>query len=455
MAAVLPKLSERQNLKIEYFPTPAQCFIFRNYEMLTPGRLARVLGTDEKTVIGMAADMGLTDPATEKTEQRWLDRGYITVIRANWHLLTYAQLCTLLGWDEERLAFILHEDDFLDVKLGRQKPDVPTLAVQELNDAQKKQTEQIFEIVTTASRKIGARRYAPFDFPAVYPAPDTFPAPGGKSRFGASFCCSYCGLYGDTFLDEHLIDASFPDELLRAYAALGIGGVWTQAVLYAMVPCSLDPSLSVGWEKRIRGLNRVIERLKKYGLKLYLYINEPREMSDAFFEKRPDLRGDVQNPGYASLCLSVPEVQDFLRDSIRTLTQMAPGLGGYITITASENHTNCYSHKLSGETTCPRCRSLRRPDLYALTNRLIWEGAAFSKKLKMSKSRFRIIRSLSAGRAIPPYKGWEWPKNTAIAWRPKYSSTIAGNFHPCRIFRSSGIFTIPSAACAKKSIPMC
>ncbi len=376
MAAVLPKLSERQNLKIEYFPTPAQCFIFRNYEMLTPGRLARVLGTDEKTVIGMAADMGLTDPATEKTEQRWLDRGYITVIRANWHLLTYAQLCTLLGWDEERLAFILHEDDFLDVKLGRQKPDVPTLAVQELNDAQKKQTEQIFEIVTTASRKIGARRYAPFDFPAVYPAPDTFPAPEGKSRFGASFCCSYCGLYGDTFLDEHLIDASFPDELLRAYAALGIGGVWTQAVLYAMVPCSLDPSLSVGWEKRIRGLNRVIERLKKYGLKLYLYINEPREMSDAFFEKRPDLRGDVQNPGYASLCLSVPEVQDFLRNSIRTLTQMAPGLGGYITITASENHTNCYSHKLSGETTCPRCRSLRRPDLYALTNRLIWEGAS-------------------------------------------------------------------------------
>lgn len=376
MAAVLPKLSGRKNLRIEYFPTRAQCFIFRNYEMLTPARMARVLGSDEKTVVSMAADMGLRVPATEKTERLWLDRGYITLIRANWHLLTYTQLCTLLGWDEGRLAFILHEDDFLDVKLGREKPDVPTLAVEELNDAQKKETAFIRTVVTEASGKIGTRRYAPFDFPAVYPAPDTFSTLGGESRFGASFCCSYCGLYGDTFLEDHLIEASFPEELLRAYAALGISGVWTQAVLYSMIPCSLDPSLSTGWEKRIRGLNKVIARLKKYGLKLYLYINEPREMSDAFFEKRPDLRGDVQNPGYASLCLSVPEVQDFLRDSIRKLTEMAPGLGGYITITASENHTNCYSHKKSGQTTCPRCRSLRRPDLFALVNRLIWEGAS-------------------------------------------------------------------------------
>jgi hypothetical protein len=119
----------------------------------------------------------------------------------------------------------------------------------------------------------------------------------------------------------------------------------------------------------------VIERLSKYGLKLYLYINEPRELPDSAFEKHPEFRGDVLNEGYSSLCLSVPEVQDFFRDAIETLTKNAKGLGGYITITASENHTNCYSHRASGETTCPRCKEKKRSDLYALVNRLVYEGA--------------------------------------------------------------------------------
>ncbi len=373
--AELPILSERPLLKIDYFPTLAQCFIFRNWEMLTPARIACVLDCEEKTVCEMAADMGLPPAADEQTERLWLDRGYITLIRQNWHLLPYAQLCTLLGWDEDRLAFILHEDDFLEHKLGLQKPNCAPLSVLPLSGEQKKRTAAIKKIVSEAYAAIGERKLPPFAFQAVYPKAEDNPPIFGESRFKSSFCCSYCGLYGDVFLEEHLIEASFPDELLRSYQAMGVGGVWTQAVLYTLVPNPYDPSLSEGWEKRIRGLNAVIARLKKYGLKLYLYINEPREMTDSFFEKRPDLRGDVYNAGYASICLSVPEAQDYLRDSIRFLTEHAPGLGGYLTITASENHTNCYSHKMSGQTTCPRCKSLRRPDLFALTNRLIWEGA--------------------------------------------------------------------------------
>ncbi len=373
--AELPILSERPLLKIDYFPTLAQCFIFRNWEMLTPARLALVLACDEQTVRQMAADMGLPPEADETHEKMWLDRGYITLIRQNWHLLPYEQLCTLLGWSRERLAFILHEDDFLDVKLGKQKPNCPPLSVTPLTEAQKKRTEKIKAIVKETYAKLGERSLPPFAFEAIYPKAEENSPVEGESRFKSSFCCSYCGLYGDVFLEERLIEASFPDELLRSYQAMGVGGIWTQAVLYTLVPNPYDPSISEGWEKRIRGLNAVIARLKKYGLKLYLYINEPREMTDAFFEKCPDMKGDVYHEGYASICLSVPEAQDYLRDSVRFLTEHAPGLGGYLTITASENHTNCYSHKSSGQTTCPRCKSLRRPDLFALTNRLIYEGA--------------------------------------------------------------------------------
>ena len=373
MAYSLLPYSEYTPLKIEYFPTLFQCFIYRNHKMITAERTARVLAASVEEILRHAEMLGLDGFATEQEEAKWLKRGYITLIRANWHILTYAQLCTLLDFSEDYLAFILQEDDFLGIKLGRQKPQCDTLKIRELTSEELRRTDAIAVVTRELQKTLGKASKNPFDFACLYPTEKAEKL--APSRFSASFCYSYCALYGDTFLDDSLIEASFSDELLRAYAALGIGGIWTQAVLYSLVPCRYDPALSVGWEKRIEGLRKVIDRLACYGLKLYLYINEPRELGDSVFEKHPHLRGDVMNKGYASLCLSVPEVQDFLRDAIRTLTENAPGLGGYITITASENHTNCYSHRESGETTCPRCKSKKRGDLYALVNRLIYEGA--------------------------------------------------------------------------------
>jgi len=336
-----------------------------------PARLARVLGCDEETVIAEAKALGL--PESDADEELWLDRGYITVIRANWHLLPYDQLCTLLGWTEEKLCFILREDDFLDVKLGNRKPDCGRLTVTPLTKEQKARTEVIARSTREILSAAGKREYKPFDFAPFY---SKMAGEKGESRYSDTFIASYCALYGDVFAEERLIEASFPDSLLKAYADLGIGGIWTQAVLYAMTPCKYDMSLSEGWENRLAGLNKVIARLKKYGLKLYLYINEPRQLHDSVFEKHPHLKGDTVGEGYSSLCLSVPEAQDFLRDSIAFLTRNAPGLGGYLTIVSSENRTNCYSHRMSGETSCPNCASLRRSDLYALVNRLVYEGAS-------------------------------------------------------------------------------
>ena len=370
--AILPPYFEGMTpLPFDWFPTQAQCFIYRNWDMLTPVRMAYVLDTDVDTVVRMARDMGLFENCAD--EALWLTRGYVTLIRANWHLLTYEQLCLLLGWDKDYLAFILHEDDFLDVKLGKHKPLVAPLRVTRLDSEGVRRTAAIRRVTEELNARLSKPSVAPFAFSAVYPkggAPIV-----GESRLLANYLCPYETLYGDIFYDHSLIKAAFPDDMLAAYQALGVGGLLCQAVLYALVPCKYDPSLSEGWERRIEGVRLVIERLKKYGLKLYLYINEPRELTDSVFEKYPHLRGDVHHEGYASLCLSVPEAQDFLRDSIRRLTEQAPGIGGYLCITASENHTNCYSHKKKGATTCPRCRDKMPSDLYALTMRLIYEGA--------------------------------------------------------------------------------
>ncbi len=371
MAILPPYFEGMTTLPYDWFPTRAQCFIYRNWEMLTPARMAKILEADEATVCRMAADMGLADNAAD--EHLWLTRGYVTLIRANWHLLDYPQLCTLLGWTEEYLAFILHEDDFLDVKLGRHKPNVPPLRIEPLTEEGIRHTAAILRVTRELADRVGGYTLPPFAFSEVYPKD---PAPvGDRSRLLANFLCPYETLYGDIFYHHELIEPAFPDDMLRAYAALGVGGLLCQAVLYALVPCKYDPALSEGWEIRQEGLRIVVDRLKKYGLKLYLYINEPRELTDSVFAQYPHLKGDVYREGYASLCLSVPEAQDFLRDSIRALTAAAPGLGGYLCITASENHTNCYSHKRVGTTTCPRCRDKRPSDLYSLALRLIYEGA--------------------------------------------------------------------------------
>ena len=105
----LPKLSCKNKLAFDWFPTRAQCFIYRNWGMVTPERMAEVLETTDDIINGMAADMGL-EPEPEVLPD-WNTRGYITIIRNNWHLLDYKQLCTLLGWDEEQLAYILKKDN--------------------------------------------------------------------------------------------------------------------------------------------------------------------------------------------------------------------------------------------------------------------------------------------------------------------------------------------------------
>ncbi len=407
MATLPPFFENMKPLAYEWFPTLWQCFVYRNWEMLTPETIARVLDTDVDTVCRAAAEMGLSPNCAD--EELWLTRGYITLIRANWHLLTYPQLCTLLGWEEDYLAYILKEDDFLDVKLGKKKPPVSTLAITPLTEEQKRKTAAICRVTKEIQSRVSAPTAPPFRFSAVYPK--DMPPVEGESRLMGVGLCAYEALFGDIFYDHSLIEKSLPEELLAAYAALGIRSITFHAVLYSMIPCKYDLSLSEGWQTRIEGLKKVIARLGKYGLKPTLYINEPREFSDAVFEKHPHLRGDVHREGYASICLSVPEAQDFLRDSIRTLTELAPGIGTYSICVAQENHTNCYSHKADGATTCPRCAGKRRSDLFSLAARLIAEGAhAVDPNINISVSAwgfhqrggnvYEVIEKLPEGVAV-------------------------------------------------------
>ena len=175
---------------------------------------------------------------------------------------------------------------------------------------------------------------------------------------------------------NELFHVYLSDELLCAYQALGVNGIWTQGVLSQLSEFPFDTSVSSGYEARLCRLRELTERLDRYGIKLYLYINEPRYMPLKFFEKYPELRGHVRGEG-ASLCTSTETVKKYLRDSIERICRAAPLIGGFFTITRSENLTNCYSHSgdMGVECLCPRCSKRSVGEVIADTVGCVLEGA--------------------------------------------------------------------------------
>ena len=357
----LPKPG-KSAIELPHFPTKHQAFIFRAYEYVPANKIAEILGTTEKNIIRAAHDMGLPDYAPGNV---WLERGYITIIRRMWHILPYSQLLELLGMTEEELALILKEEDFLAEKL-RDKPICEPVRWRELTDTEKQQTAKIKELMQTVD--ISGKRA--FEFEYSVPKINR----EGKEVFKTRMIYAFSGLYQHAF--DVPSEVYLPDEQLAAYRDLGVNGIWTQGVLSGLVEFPFEPSLSKGHEERLARMRELTERLDKYGIKLYLYINEPRFMPLSFFEKHPDIRGHIRGDG-ASLCTSTEKVRDYLRDSIEKICREVPLIGGFFTITRSENLTNCYSHSGDGNTEClcPRCSKRSAPEVISELINTISEGA--------------------------------------------------------------------------------
>jgi hypothetical protein len=113
-------VSDRAALPVPHFPDAAHVVVWRNWQLVEPERLAAVLGTNVETLTKLATSMGL--PPKVQVPPEMHQRGYITIIRRNWHLLPYDQLLQILGMTKSELAFRLREDDFLYGKLGFSKP---------------------------------------------------------------------------------------------------------------------------------------------------------------------------------------------------------------------------------------------------------------------------------------------------------------------------------------------
>jgi hypothetical protein len=211
----------------------------------------------------------------------------------------------------------------------------------------------------------------------------------------------YFALYGDPLLDRSI--DPFPEGYLEKLGRRGVDGVWIQAVLRSLAPSRSFPEFGKQWEVRLENLRRFVQRARAYGLKIYLYINEPRLMSREFFEKHPEVRGTsyAGAPNVAqefAICTSVPEVRAWLSESLTHVFTQVPQLGGIFCITASENLTNCFAH---GEAQfCPRC-----------SKRQGWEVVTEL----LETFRDGVHKGNPAAEVIAWDWGWGWVKNGADA----------------------------------------
>ena len=350
----------KEAIPLSHFPNACYAFIFRAAEFFPAEKIDRILRVSEDKVTRATAEMGLGSVTPHKD---WNKKGTITVIRRLWHVLPYDQLLELLEMTADEFARALREEDFLDVKL-RKKPVCAPVIWQELNEQQRQQAERIRSIVENLPLS-GAE---PFDF--HYSVPEI--RFSGEPVFESRIIYLFTGLYQHAFDVES--EEYCSDELLEAYKNLGINGVWTQGILSQLTQFPFYPEMSVGWETRLERLGRFVKRLSKYGIKLYLYLNEPRSMPLAFFEDHPELKGHVHE-GNACLCTSTDAVRGYLRDAVERICRTVPEIGGFITITRSENLTNCFSHANNEICTCPRCRVKTVGEVIGQTLACFAEGA--------------------------------------------------------------------------------
>ncbi len=368
----LPSGKSMQALNFPHFPTRLQAAVWRNWGLVAMEKLAKVLMATPAQIEELASDMGLSKD--DSLCALWHERGYLTIIRRNWHLLPYEQLLELLEWTPDELAYVLKEDDFLWHKLGNMKPETAPVRYAPLTARELQQTAVLKKTISKYFSDNQIVQDKPFEFLKRYGNNAKRNSISEDHRFGLRLTYSYSAVYGDPLLNEKL--DPYPDGLLADYAATGINAVWLQGTLYTLVPWFGESKYSDGWQTRLVNLRNLCKKAEKYGIRVYLYLNEPRSMPPDFFETHADWRGVQSRDGLSfTLCTSKAPVLNALKDGISELFRKVPELGGLFTITMSENLTNCCSRPQDLATPCPLCSKRGPATIVAEINQTLAEGA--------------------------------------------------------------------------------
>jgi len=168
--------------------------------------------------------------------------------------------------------------------------------------------------------------------------------------------------YGDELSDD--IDY-YPEEYLNRLMHDGANGVWIYTRFSDLVTVDAVPDYGIGREKRIKKLNRVIEKCLRYGIKAYVFAIEPVALEPERSAHIKEADGGEAYNGNHLFCVNSPEGKEMIRQAGYNLFTSCPKLGGFISITYGERPTSCSSAYSAipeigykTDITCPRCKEL-------------------------------------------------------------------------------------------------
>lgn len=146
----------------------------------------------------------------------------------------------------------------------------------------------------------------------------------------------------------------YPDGYLNRLAHDGVNGIWVQERIRVIATSEIIPEYGQNGEERVARLNRLIERCKRYGIKVYLESIEPSStFQNPDLNNHPEVLGQPWGGEYYTFCASTDAGKAYIWESVRKLFELCPGLAGIVNISVGEAISNCAS--LDEDLTCPHC----------------------------------------------------------------------------------------------------
>ncbi len=154
-------------------------------------------------------------------------------------------------------------------------------------------------------------------------------------------------------VDELTNDVNYyPEAYLDRLAHEGVNGLWL-TMYFRDLPSSLFPGRGKDAEKRFAKLRETVDRCARYGIRIFVYVCEPRLWGDAAFavpesEARayPELVAEPHED-YRCFCDHSPLCGQYIEESVTRLFRAVPKLGGMINIMLDEDQGSCLSYRIS------------------------------------------------------------------------------------------------------------
>lgn len=146
----------------------------------------------------------------------------------------------------------------------------------------------------------------------------------------------------------------YPDEYLNRLAHDGVNALWLGASIKYLVKSDVIPEYGADAEQRMKKLNSVIEKCKRYGIDTYLFSVDPAsDYCNEALRMHDDMMGEEPLSWVRHICPSVDKTVEYIKEAYHRVFTEAPGLAGYINLSVGESESHCGSDCVLR---CERCK---------------------------------------------------------------------------------------------------